>query len=203
MSHHQSFFVSHPYISGSLTLIAVLGFYLALPPVVPPAHSHPFQAALASESKTAAHKKIHKTPSTSTTSPSGTVVYTPAQLEHIASMAQKMELSVYLPHSGIASTLQLAYSQNGLLNLQYNNMLIIESNNPVPLPYAPTSTRTVQLSGGIQAQWLFTPPVGGPQYRLDFQKGSTYFRIQLFPLYTSGNCAHTEKVANALTPLTS
>ena len=71
------------------------------------------------------------------------------------SMAKTLGIHLLLPKRAYPNTaLDESYVNNGILNLEFNNMVAMESKRPIPSSYKPHTSGSVALGNGVSAQWL-------------------------------------------------
>lgn len=120
----------------------------------------------------------------------------------LTQLAHQLHMVALLPKTGYAGTLLGdTYIDNGILNMEYNNMIIMESPSPIESTYQPSSVTPVGLANGVAAQWDFIPGGGGPSYRLLFEEEGTYIRLQLYSPQVNNSLSSTETIANTFQSL--
>ncbi|KLU59084.1 hypothetical protein CEB3_c51040 [Peptococcaceae bacterium CEB3] len=109
------------------------------------------------------------------------IKYTPAQLTEVQNTAKAVGIQAFLPQIGTTGD-QLSVVKNGetSLILDYKNIWIVESAEPIPLPrsvatdnkpYIPSTTITT-------SEWLYVTTNFGSNSLLYLRKGRTYICIQ-------------------------
>lgn len=115
----------------------------------------------------------------------------------LVSAGHSLHMTVLVPQSSYTgTTLEEAYADDDILNLQYNNMIVMESPDPIASTYRPTGETAVTLGNGATAEWEFIPGGGGPTHRLEFEVSGTYIRLQLYHPQVNNSLSSTEEVAN-------
>ncbi len=190
-------------IGGSLGVAALFtALAMMLPPVVP-------ASSIANAASAPAPAHPHPAPAAATApvvKPSGPYGFEPIQYgvfqSQLTREAHALHLTLVAPQSSYPNTSLLdSYIEGPLLMLHYNNMLVIESSQPIPSTYRPLSSTAVTLSNGITADWVWSPGGGGPQYRLQFQEQQTYVRLQLYSPQVPGTLSAAEHVAEQFATL--
>ncbi len=193
------------------TMVGLLGaavFYEVLshllPPVLPSAHA---ATHVISSPRVKPRGKDHKTQK-AVSSPvvlSGglaPVSYLPVQQKNILSLAKSLQFTPLLPKLAFpGTTLEESYVSGQELDLEFNNMLAVESKAPIGSHYRPAGSTATVLSNGVSANWLLVYGVGGPMHRLMFQEDGIYVRLELFNAYVPATMADTERIAAEFLPL--
>jgi hypothetical protein len=118
------------------------------------------------------------------------------------SLAKSLHMTLLLPTRAYPQVaLNESYDNNSVLNLEFNDMIVMESKNPILPAYKPANSVQVQLPNGISAQWLSIYGVGGGGNRLQFQQNGTYVRIQLFEAYIPAGLTNAEQIAAQFAPV--
>ncbi len=199
----------------TLTLVVVgivavglfyLGVSVILPPVLP-------TSAASGESSAAISSHVGKKPQQRTAvrhatqkkvSPNTLVKmqYNPLARSHALALAKTLHMTLLLPtHAYRHVALNESYTSGSVLNLEFNDMIAIESKHPILPSYKPAHSVQVQLPNGISAQWLTIYGVGGGGHRLQFQQDGTYVRLQLFGAYIPAGLANAERIAAQFSPV--
>ncbi|MCL4495283.1 MAG: hypothetical protein M1294_10780 [Firmicutes bacterium] len=187
--------------SGALAAgILYLGVSLLLPPVLPTSVAASESTAAARNTRVA--KKSRENPAQSTSQPKPgpnglvKIQYNPVAKNNALALARTLHMTLLLPtHAYPKVALNESYASHGMLNLEFNDMVVIESKNPITPSYKPASSLGVTLSNGIPAQWLLLYGVGAGGYRLQFQQDGTYVRLQLFGAYIPAGLKNAEQIA--------
>lgn len=117
-------------------------------------------------------------------------------------MAKTLGIHLLLPKRAYPNTaLDESYVNNGILNLEFNNMVAMESKRPIPSSYKPHTSGSVALGNGVSAQWLLVYGVGGGAYRLLFEEDGTYVRLQLFSSYIPAQMSNMAQIAAQFAPV--
>lgn len=189
-------------VGGLAILAGIYGFVnFLLPPVVPaPA---PAVASPPLEKARQATPAASSSPTVKSQGPFGFEPIQYALLQTvIVNQAHALHISLIAPKSSYpGTTLEESYVSHSILNIQYNNMIVMESARPIVSIYKPISTVAIRLNNGIVGQWEWIPGGGGPPYRLLFQQNGTYVRIQLYSPQVNNSLTSTEHVAEQFGPL--
>lgn len=116
----------------------------------------------------------------------------------LAQQGQAAGVALFVPKDGVPGTnFEESYRSSSTVDILYNNMTLIEAHHPLTSVYRPLSSVGVSLANGTSATWEWIPGGGGPAYRLMFQVGSTYIRLQLSQYAASGPERTAAAVANS------
>ncbi|AUW95148.1 hypothetical protein [Sulfobacillus sp. hq2] len=197
-------------VVGGLAAVVVFyrGVSLLLPPVIPVTHPVQSQAIATVRAHHARH--VHRqsvlpsSPGSAPVGPNGLakMAYSGSVWTNALARARSLHLHLLLPtHAYPDTALEESYVDGPDLDLEFNNMLAIESNTPIDPAYQPASVANVMLADGVAAQWMLIYGVGGPAYRLDFQQDGTYVRLQLFRIYIPASAGSNELIASQFAPM--
>ncbi|OLZ11639.1 hypothetical protein [Sulfobacillus thermosulfidooxidans] len=194
-------------IGGGLVAIGLLytGISFLLPPILP-APSSPSQtvSTIRHHHIDKTHRVSSKTTSSVTTGPNGmtTLIYNPAIKQTALKLAKGLGIHLLLPSQAYpGTTLVESYVDDSVLNLEFNDMIAMESKNPIMSSYQPGASVNVTLANGVPAEWLLIYGVGGGAYRLLFEKDGTYVRLQLFHGYIPAGLQNAEEIADQFMPV--
>lgn len=197
-------------LSAVAGLVGIAVFYEVLshllPPVLPSAHAASHVISSPRVKPRAKNRKVQKVVSSPVVLPGGLapVSYLPVQEQNILSLAKSLQLSPLLPKLAFPGTaLEESYASGQELDLEFNNMLAVESKTPIDSYYRPAASTALVLSNGVPADWLLVYGIGGPMHRLMFQEDGIYVRLELFNAYVPATMAATEKIAAEFLPLKS
>lgn len=181
---------------GAIAVVAgiFLLMFQLLPPIVP-AHGV-VVASRAPERRRRATTTLHQHTAKPGTAGFESVNYSFLGA-HLDQESHKLHITVYVPIKAFPNTvLQESYVSGTTLTLQYNNMIIMESPDPIASYYRPDSTQSTLLESGVSAEWEWIPGEGGPAHRLLFEMGSTYIRLQLSSPQVQDTMANAIHVAD-------
>lgn len=175
-----------------------------LPPVLPSAASAAHVISSPRVKSRAKNHKVQKAVSPPTVFPGGLapVSYLPVQEQNILALAKPRQLNPLLPKLSFPGTaLEESYASGPELDLEFNNMVAVESKSPIGSYYRPAASTALTLPDGMPADWLLVYGVGGPMYRLMFQEDGIYVRLELFGAYVPSTMADAAKIAAQFVPL--
>ncbi len=183
-------------VAGALVLYG--GVSLLLPPVIPQAA--PDSAGTISTVRAHKVSKTHRVTPQAPAPAAGTgdlvsMQYSGTVYQNALARAKKLGFTLLLPTSAYSgTTLEESYVHGDDLDLEFSNMLAVESAAPVTSTFQPDQTTNVSLPDGVSAQWLLIYGVGGPANRLIFQQSGTYVRLQLFRAYVPATASAFETI---------
>ncbi|WP_053960056.1 hypothetical protein [Sulfobacillus thermosulfidooxidans] len=194
-------------IGGGLLAIGLLytGISFILPPILP-APSSPSQtvSTIRHHHIDKSHRVLSKTVPRVRTGPNGltTLSYNPTVKQTALTLAKDLDIHLLLPSQAYpGTTLVESYIDHSVLNLEFNDMVAMESKNPMVSSYQPGASVNVTLANGVPAQWLLIYGVGGGAYRLLFEEDGTYVRLQLFHGYIPAGLQNAEQIADQFAPV--
>ncbi|MCY0879715.1 MAG: hypothetical protein OWU84_12345 [Firmicutes bacterium] len=190
---------------GTVGLSLLLGLTVWLMPPIIPAPDTVSASPLPHASRHAAQARA-VSPVGATTAPVSSSTFLPVDYEpflgSLRSEARALGITLVLPQSSYAGTaLEENYVSGQVLVLVFNNMLVMESKEPMVSYYLPASTLSVSLAAGGTGTWEWIPGEGGPPYRLNFALDGTYVQIRLFSPPLADTVATAVRIANAFTPV--
>lgn len=197
-------------IGGGLAGAVLLygGVSLILPPVVPKAAAGQADTVSTVRSRGSHRLRRENSPkSVPAIAPVGAdglvkMAYAGSVWQNALARAKTLGIHMLLPTSAYPHTvLEESYIEGSVLDLEFSDMLAVESNTPISPTYKPASSVNVSLADGVPAQWLLIYGLGGPAYRLDFQQDGTYVRLQLFHSYIPASAAANEAIASEFSPV--
>lgn len=189
-------------ILGALAIYEVAT--IILPPVLPAVRT----AQVIANPRIRPQRKNIKVSSSSSPTPQAgpdglaEVSYTMQQRQAIATSANTLGFRALLPKWAYPGTTLLeSYVEGQDLDLEFSNMMAVEAKTPIASDYPAGSSVNVTLSNGVPAQWLLVYGVGGPGYRLLFEEGGTYVRLEMFSAYVPSALANVKTIAAQFSPL--